>query len=150
MSVTVPVKPLSAATEIDAAGLIDPKVAPTWAGDTDTAKSLAGVTISGRREECVSVPLVPLAVTVKLPAATDAGKESITTWLDPAATEKPDAGDVVLVAGRPSSETDTEPVKPFCPAIDTVNVEAAPPACWVRLLGETVMAKSCADGGGGW
>jgi hypothetical protein len=40
-------------------------------------------------------------------------------------------------------------VKPFCPVIDMVNVEAAPPACCVTLVGETAITKSDA-GGGAW
>jgi len=105
------------------------------------------VTINGSGAECVSVPLVPFAVTVKFPAATAAGTESVTVWLAPAAMVKADAGEVALAAGRPDSEMETGPVKLFCPVTDMVNVEAAPPACCVRLLGETVIAKSCV---GGW
>jgi len=51
----------------------------------------------------------------KIAAATDAGTESVTAWLAPAAAAKGDAGDVVLPTGRPDREMDTEPVKPFCP-----------------------------------
>jgi len=39
MRVTVPVKPFSAVTETDAAGVVVPKVAATWGVDTDKAKS---------------------------------------------------------------------------------------------------------------
>ncbi len=87
-------------------------------------------------------PLVPFAITAKLPAAIDAGTESVTAWLAPAATTKGDAGDVVPPTGRPDSEMDTEPVKPFCPVTDTLNVEAMPPACCATLLGEIAIAKS--------
>jgi len=108
------------------------------------------VTINGSGAECVSVPLVPFAVTVKVPAATAAGTESVTVWLVPDATEKAEVGEVVLAAGKPDSEMETGPVKPFCPAIDTVKVEGAAPACWVRLVGEMAIVKSCAGGDGGW
>ena len=141
-SATVPVNPFRAAMEMDTAGLVVPKVALTCAGDTDKVKSLAEVTVNGSGAECVSVPLVPFAITAKLPAAADAGTASVTTWLAPPATAKGDAGDVVLPTGRPDSEMDTEPVKPFCPVAETVNVEAAPPACCVTLLGEIAIAKS--------
>jgi len=113
VSVTVPVKPFSAVTEMEAAGLVVPKVAPTWAGDTDTAKSWAGVTIKGSGAECVSVPLVPLAVTVKLPAATDAAQQaSRFGWLLPQRRSRMRETWCSQQAGR-ESETDTEPVKPF-------------------------------------
>lgn len=108
------------------------------------------MTIKGRGAECLTVPLVPFAITVKLPAVTDAGTESVTAWLAPAARVKSDAGEVVLAAGRPDREMDTEPVKPFCPVIDMVNVEAAPPACCVRLVGEIATVKSCAGGCADW
>src|SRR6267143_1183494 len=88
------------------AGLVVPKVPLTCVGDADNAKSLAEVTVNGSGAECASVPLVPFAITVKLPAATDAGTESVTAWLAPAAAAKGDAGDVVLPTGRPDRQRD--------------------------------------------
>ena len=110
-------------------------------GERTRLKSVAGSTVRVRLAECVSPANVPLAVRVKLPAATVAGMERVTAWLPPAGTLNGEAGEAVTPAGNPESVTTTESLNPFCPVIDTAK-EVEPPAVTVSVEGTAAMLKS--------
>jgi hypothetical protein len=126
--------------------LAAPVVAAIWFGDTETAKSAAGLTVRANPVECASELLAAWTVTLKLPAATVRGICKLIDCDDPAAIVKGVAGEEVTPLGSPESAMLTDSENPLRAAMLIVKATAAPPACWLIELLSTPTVKSGCGG----
>jgi hypothetical protein len=70
-------------------------------------------------------PLEPRITSGKVPAA--AGAEKVNCRLEPAATEKGNAGEEVIPCGSPSTVIATEELNPFTASMETVMGDVCAP-----------------------
>jgi hypothetical protein len=94
-------------------------------------------------------PLIPRAVTVKLPVAEFDDAPNTMAVFEPEAMVSGFTGFDRTPLGKPVRVTWTEPAKPFWPATETV-MGALVPCGMERELEEKVIAKSGDGAGGGW
>jgi hypothetical protein len=99
--------------------------------------------------EWLSVPLVPVAVTVTFPVLVVLDAENKTDALAPAATLNGLAGFDVTPVGKPESATCTLPEKPFNAVTERLIAELVVPCCTVTAFAPKAIEKSGEGGGGG-
>src|ERR1700761_1955953 len=117
-----------------------PTVSPLGAAVSEKSPAAAATTVSDTVVEWLSVPDVPVSVTVPLPATAFAPAFRVTLCAVPGVSVSV-AGCTVTPEG-PVSATDTVPVKPFVGAALTLSCCPAPPAISVRLEGIVDKEKS--------
>jgi len=146
--VTVPVKPL-AGTAFTATGWpVPPATIVSFDGAAVSEKSGGGGAVemvSAAVAEWLSVPDVPVKVTVELPAVAVEAAVSVTFCAVPGVKESV-AGLAVTPVGSPVIVMVTVPVKPMAGTAFTATGWPVPPATIVSFDGEAVTEKS---GGGG-
>ena len=115
-----------------------PRVAVTLAGEAESVKFC---TVRVTVVVCVSVPLVPVMVSVEAPPATVAGTFTVMVEVPDPVT---DAGLklAVALAGSPLTDRLVAPVRPGVAATEMVKVPPLPPATTVFVVGEGVSEKS--------
>lgn len=134
-SVTVPVKPFKSVTVIVSVAL-EPGVTETVAAEAVSLKLDAAVTVSAIVVDAVSVPDVPVMVTVDVPAAAVLLAVSVSTLL-PVAGLVPNVA--VTPAGSPDAARVTLLLNGLTSAIAIVSVPLAPGAMDTALAeGESV------------
>ena len=109
------------------------KVMP--AGAAERVKLGAGVTVSEIVAVLPSTPALAVMVTVVAPGVAFAAARRVSVLV-----RLVDAGlnDPVTPVGKPETESDTLPLKPFCGAT-VIVLEPAPPCRMVRLAGDAVI-----------
>ena len=92
--------------------------------------------------EWLRFPLVPWNVSATVPAVAFAGTANDTCAELLALIERVQEGEQVIPDGNPPMATETDPEKPFAPAMETLMAALAVPACAVMEDGDTEMEKS--------
>ena len=99
---------------------------------------------------CVIDPLLACKVSVHTPAAALLSERRVKVCNEFALTIIGKAGFVVVMAGKPVSVMDTDPLNPFCPTTETVTGALVPPCTKLTEVDENVEVRETVKSGEGW